>query len=56
MTVDTLIKEIMWEYNCTKQKAIDLITKYAGRNQYSELCEIVKYKRCAPEFYEEEIV
>lgn len=50
MPESVMINEIMWEYNCTKEKAVQLINKYKHKGKYKELCEIVKFKRCAPDF------
>ena len=49
MNFEELIKEIMWEYNCTKKTASNLIEKYKLQGRYEELVEIVKFKRTTPE-------
>lgn len=49
MTYKTLINEIMWEYNCTKKAAINLIKRYETQGRYKELVNIVQFKRTTPE-------
>lgn len=49
MSFEELIKEIMWEYDCTKNTALNLIEKYKIQGRYMELVEIVKFKRKTPE-------
>ncbi len=56
MPVNILIREIMWEYDCTKKRAKWLVDKYRKSGKYLDLCEIVKYKRSAPDFNKEEFV
>lgn len=49
MTTKELMKEIMWEYDCTKKAAISLIKKYETQGRYKELVNIVQFKRTTPE-------
>ena len=35
----------MWEYNCSRKRAIQLVNKYKKQGKYLELCEIVSLKR-----------
>jgi len=41
----SLITEIMWEYNCSKNRAEKAVESYIAQGKYKELCEIVAYKR-----------
>lgn len=50
MTEDVIIKEIMWEYNCSKHRAQELVEKYKRQKKYDELCKLIKYKKAQPEF------
>ena len=45
MEKDVLIKEIMWEYNYTQQKATDIVDMYIKLGKYNDLCELVIAKR-----------
>ena len=56
MPVRMLIKEIMWEYNCSRRGAKKLIRLYKEEGKYLELCNIVKYKRNTPCFDKEEFI
>lgn len=49
MSFEELIKEIMWEYNCTKKTATSLVEKYKFQGRLEELMSIVKFKRTTPE-------
>ena len=37
----TVIHEIMWEYNCTKAKAEQIVRRYENKGQYDELCKLI---------------
>lgn len=50
MTYKALINEIMWEYNCSRKRAIQLVNKYKNQGKYLELCEIVSLKKDKPDF------
>lgn len=50
MRVNTLINEIMWEYNLSRKRSKALVNKYRKQGAYDDLCTIVKYKRCSPKF------
>lgn len=50
MRVNTLIKEIMWEYDLSKKKSKALVNRYRKQGAYESLCDIVKYKRQSPKF------
>lgn len=40
-----LVNEIMWEYNCSKAKALELVSMYEDQGKYEDLCELVKAKQ-----------
>jgi len=45
MEKDVLIKEIMWEYNYSKQHAEKLVQMYIDMDKYEDLCGLIIAKK-----------
>lgn len=48
MTEEIIMKELMWEYNLSKQRAQKVVEDYKKNNKYPELCEVIKFKKSRP--------
>lgn len=40
-----LVNEIMWEYDYSRSKALELVSMYEDQGKYEDLCELVKAKQ-----------
>jgi hypothetical protein len=38
------IKEIQWEYNCTKEKAQSIVDTYKDKGRYHVLCHLLQIR------------
>lgn len=41
---NTIIKELIWEYDYTKSQAKAIVSYYKKANKYSDLCELIQYR------------
>lgn len=41
---ETIINELMWEYDYTESQAQSIIDKYKQSNKYLDLCELIQHR------------
>lgn len=41
---ETIINELMWEYDYTETQAQSIVDKYKQSNKYPELCELIQHR------------
>ena len=41
---ETIINELIWEYDYTETQAQSVVNKYKQSNKYSELCELIQHR------------
>ena len=41
---ETIINELIWEYDYTETQAQSIVNKYKQSNKYPELCELIQHR------------